>query len=92
MQIDDFVSVFGWTIILKWHLSSFVQPPKDSKQKKDTSKAKKDKDPVNKSGGKAKKKVPVLCQCLFLSVIETKVLKMGVIMASVGTSLKKALK
>lgn len=34
-----------------------VQPPKDSKQKKDTSKAKKDKDPVNKSGGKAKKKV-----------------------------------
>ncbi|XP_062870642.1 small ribosomal subunit protein eS25 isoform X5 [Trichomycterus rosablanca] len=31
-------------------------PPKDSKQKKDTSKAKKDKDPVNKSGGKAKKK------------------------------------
>ncbi|KAL1266331.1 hypothetical protein QQF64_002006 [Cirrhinus molitorella] len=31
-------------------------PPKDSKQKKDTGKSKKDKDPVNKSGGKAKKK------------------------------------
>lgn len=38
----------------------YVQPPKDSKQKKDTSKAKKDKDPVNKSGGKAKKKVNLL--------------------------------
>ncbi|KAL6472242.1 hypothetical protein MHYP_G00184300 [Metynnis hypsauchen] len=31
-------------------------PPKDSKQKKDSGKSKKDKDPVNKSGGKAKKK------------------------------------
>lgn len=34
-----------------------MQPPKDSKQKKDSGKSKKDKDPVNKSGGKAKKKV-----------------------------------
>ena len=34
------------------------QPPKDDKKKKDAGKsAKKDKDPVNKSGGKAKKKV-----------------------------------
>lgn len=33
-----------------------VQPPKQDK-KKDTGKSKKDKDPVNKSGGKAKKKV-----------------------------------
>ncbi|XP_065594369.1 small ribosomal subunit protein eS25 [Cyrtonyx montezumae] len=33
------------------------QPPKDDKKKKDAGKsAKKDKDPVNKSGGKAKKK------------------------------------
>lgn len=33
-------------------------PPKDDKKKKDAGKsAKKDKDPVNKSGGKAKKKV-----------------------------------
>ncbi|RXN32611.1 glucose-6-phosphate exchanger SLC37A4-like protein [Labeo rohita] len=32
------------------------EPPKDTKQKKDTGKSKKDKDPVNKSGGKAKKK------------------------------------
>uniref|UniRef100_A0A672NNW6 40S ribosomal protein S25 n=1 Tax=Sinocyclocheilus grahami TaxID=75366 RepID=A0A672NNW6_SINGR len=31
-------------------------PPKDTKQKKDAGKSKKDKDPVNKSGGKAKKK------------------------------------
>ncbi|CAJ0953490.1 unnamed protein product [Ranitomeya imitator] len=32
-------------------------PPKDDKKKKDAGKsAKKDKDPVNKSGGKAKKK------------------------------------
>ena len=36
------------------------QPPKDDKKKKDAGKsAKKDKDPVNKSGGKAKKKVGV---------------------------------
>lgn len=35
-----------------------LQPPKDDKKKKDAGKsAKKDKDPVNKSGGKAKKKV-----------------------------------
>lgn len=35
-------------------------PPKDDKKKKDAGKsAKKDKDPVNKSGGKAKKKVGV---------------------------------
>lgn len=34
----------------------FFQPPKQDK-KKDTGKSKKDKDPVNKSGGKAKKKV-----------------------------------
>lgn len=34
----------------------FVQPPKQDK-KKDAGKSKKDKDPVNKSGGKAKKKV-----------------------------------
>ncbi|KAM9051374.1 small ribosomal subunit protein eS25-like [Megaptera novaeangliae] len=35
----------------------FVMPPKDDKKKKDAGKsAKKDKDPVNKSGGKAKKK------------------------------------
>lgn len=35
----------------------FLQPPKDDKKKKDAGKsAKKDKDPVNKSGGKAKKK------------------------------------
>uniref|UniRef100_A0A8D1FMI4 40S ribosomal protein S25 n=1 Tax=Sus scrofa TaxID=9823 RepID=A0A8D1FMI4_PIG len=34
-----------------------LQPPKDDKKKKDAGKsAKKDKDPVNKSGGKAKKK------------------------------------
>uniref|UniRef100_A0ABI7Y4A6 40S ribosomal protein S25 n=1 Tax=Felis catus TaxID=9685 RepID=A0ABI7Y4A6_FELCA len=34
-----------------------AQPPKDDKKKKDAGKsAKKDKDPVNKSGGKAKKK------------------------------------
>ncbi|KPP77893.1 40S ribosomal protein S25-like [Scleropages formosus] len=31
-------------------------PPKDDKKKKDSAKSKKDKDPVNKSGGKAKKK------------------------------------
>ncbi|XP_023669446.1 small ribosomal subunit protein eS25 [Paramormyrops kingsleyae] len=31
-------------------------PPKDDKKKKDSGKVKKDKDPVNKSGGKAKKK------------------------------------
>lgn len=37
---------------------SLPQPPKDDKKKKDAGKsAKKDKDPVNKSGGKAKKKV-----------------------------------
>ncbi|XP_075852879.1 small ribosomal subunit protein eS25-like, partial [Microcebus murinus] len=37
---------------------SFAVPPKDKKKKKDAGKsaAKKDKDPVNKSGGKAKKK------------------------------------
>ncbi|KAK7828759.1 hypothetical protein U0070_006544 [Myodes glareolus] len=36
---------------------SFIIPPKDDKKKKDAGKsAKKDKDPVNKSGGKAKKK------------------------------------
>ncbi|MDR5387576.1 eS25 family ribosomal protein, partial [Salmonella enterica subsp. enterica serovar Typhimurium] len=36
---------------------SFAMPPKDDKKKKDAGKsAKKDKDPVNKSGGKAKKK------------------------------------
>ena len=35
----------------------FAMPPKDDKKKKDAGKsAKKDKDPVNKSGGKAKKK------------------------------------
>ena len=35
----------------------FALPPKDDKKKKDAGKlAKKDKDPVNKSGGKAKKK------------------------------------
>ncbi|KAK1800737.1 hypothetical protein P4O66_005935 [Electrophorus voltai] len=34
----------------------FSMPPKDTKQKKDSGKSKKDKDPVNKSGGKAKKK------------------------------------
>lgn len=43
-----------------WHLCPmcdvFCQPPKQDK-KKDTGKSKKDKDPVNKSGGKAKKKV-----------------------------------
>lgn len=33
------------------------QPPKDQKKGKDSGKSKKDKDPVNKSGGKAKKKV-----------------------------------
>ncbi|KAL2096567.1 hypothetical protein ACEWY4_008715 [Coilia grayii] len=32
------------------------QPPKDAKKGKDAGKSKKDKDPVNKSGGKAKKK------------------------------------
>lgn len=38
--------------------SPVSQPPKDDKKKKDAGKsAKKDKDPVNKSGGKAKKKV-----------------------------------
>ncbi|XP_031429799.1 40S ribosomal protein S25 [Clupea harengus] len=31
-------------------------PPKDAKKGKDSGKSKKDKDPVNKSGGKAKKK------------------------------------
>ncbi|XP_063060587.1 small ribosomal subunit protein eS25 [Engraulis encrasicolus] len=31
-------------------------PPKDAKKGKDAGKSKKDKDPVNKSGGKAKKK------------------------------------
>ncbi|XP_043779480.1 40S ribosomal protein S25-like [Cervus elaphus] len=36
---------------------AFAMPPKDDKKKKDAGKsAKKDKDPVNKSGGKAKKK------------------------------------
>lgn len=39
---------------------SFAMPPKDDEKKKDAKKlAKKDKDPVNKSGGKAKKKVGV---------------------------------
>lgn len=39
-------------------LPATSQPPKDDKKKKDAGKsAKKDKDPVNKSGGKAKKKV-----------------------------------
>lgn len=39
-------------------LLTLSQPPKDDKKKKDAGKsAKKDKDPVNKSGGKAKKKV-----------------------------------
>uniref|UniRef100_A0AAR2JCE4 40S ribosomal protein S25 n=1 Tax=Pygocentrus nattereri TaxID=42514 RepID=A0AAR2JCE4_PYGNA len=33
-----------------------MQPPKTDKNKKDAGKSKKDKDPVNKSGGKAKKK------------------------------------
>ena len=44
-----------------WLRSPFsAQPPKDDKKKKDAGKsAKKDKDPVNKSGGKAKKKVGV---------------------------------
>ncbi|XP_008635284.2 PREDICTED: 40S ribosomal protein S25, partial [Corvus brachyrhynchos] len=38
-------------------LLTLSQPPKDDKKKKDAGKsAKKDKDPVNKSGGKAKKK------------------------------------
>ncbi|XP_039577685.1 40S ribosomal protein S25, partial [Passer montanus] len=38
-------------------LLALSQPPKDDKKKKDAGKsAKKDKDPVNKSGGKAKKK------------------------------------
>lgn len=36
-------------------VSLFLQPPKQDK-KKDAGKSKKDKDPVNKSGGKAKKK------------------------------------
>ena len=36
---------------------SFAMPPKDDKKKEDAGKSvKKDKDPVNKSGGKAKKK------------------------------------
>ncbi|XP_041498039.1 40S ribosomal protein S25-like isoform X2 [Microtus oregoni] len=39
------------------HSPSFITTPKDDKKKKDAGKsAKKDKDPVNKSGGKAKKK------------------------------------
>ncbi|XP_050017404.1 40S ribosomal protein S25-like [Alexandromys fortis] len=48
--------------------SSTVRPPKDDKKKKDAGKsAKKDKDPVNKSGGKAKKKFSLCrpgCLCL----------------------------
>uniref|UniRef100_A0A8C4G0N0 40S ribosomal protein S25 n=1 Tax=Denticeps clupeoides TaxID=299321 RepID=A0A8C4G0N0_9TELE len=45
-------------ITSKHSINSLIHllPPKDSKQKKDSGKAKKDKDPVNKSGGKAKKK------------------------------------
>ncbi|XP_041489032.1 40S ribosomal protein S25-like [Microtus oregoni] len=39
------------------HSTNFITPPKDDKKKKDAGKsAKKDKDPVNKSSGKAKKK------------------------------------
>ncbi|XP_053527164.1 40S ribosomal protein S25-like [Artibeus jamaicensis] len=40
-----------------WHSLSFAVPPKDDTKKKDAGKlAKKDKDPVNKSGVKARKK------------------------------------
>lgn len=44
----------------------FFQPPKQDK-KKDAGKSKKDKDPVNKSGGKAKKKV---CFCSYLPMLD----------------------
>uniref|UniRef100_A0A667I7B1 Small ribosomal subunit protein eS25 n=1 Tax=Lynx canadensis TaxID=61383 RepID=A0A667I7B1_LYNCA len=48
----------AWGCRVIWLRSPFsAQPPKDDKKKKDAGKsAKKDKDPVNKSGGKAKKK------------------------------------
>ncbi|CAM9859793.1 unnamed protein product [Bubo scandiacus] len=52
----------GWRFLSRqtsWASSSRrrTMPPKDDKKKKDAGKsAKKDKDPVNKSGGKAKKK------------------------------------
>lgn len=44
----------------------WMQPPKTDKSKKDAGKSKKDKDPVNKSGGKAKKKV-----CLFIGLLKS---------------------
>ncbi|KAJ8780138.1 hypothetical protein J1605_011933 [Eschrichtius robustus] len=44
-------------VLRQWGLRGGGGPPKDDKKKKDAGKsAKKDKDPVNKSGGKAKKK------------------------------------
>ncbi|ELW49523.1 40S ribosomal protein S25 [Tupaia chinensis] len=48
-KTPDFIPVFHY-----WR--SFVMPPKDDKKKDAGKSAKKDKDPVNKSGGKAKKK------------------------------------
>lgn len=45
----------GTPDLLVIQVSFFPQPPKQDK-KKDAGKSKKDKDPVNKSGGKAKKK------------------------------------
>lgn len=46
-----------------------IQPPKTDK-KKDTGKSKKDKDPVNKSGGKAKKKVLTHCEAFLLAALD----------------------
>nr|XP_056716413.1 40S ribosomal protein S25-like isoform X3 [Euleptes europaea] len=62
--VSKFISgVLSDQMSARWLFSSglllvgAVNPPKDDKKKKDAGKsAKKDKDPVNKSGGKAKKK------------------------------------
>uniref|UniRef100_A0A2K5KG98 Uncharacterized protein n=1 Tax=Colobus angolensis palliatus TaxID=336983 RepID=A0A2K5KG98_COLAP len=53
-------------------------PPKDDKKKKDAGKsAKKDKDPVNKSGGKAKKRLIKLVSKHRAQVIYTRNTKGG---------------